>query len=525
MRQRSWSVLLILLFIHVELAPAQKTFYDQQFSNWQNDLPPADSTLYHSVFLTSNIYSNNMLNLLSLKLENGPKQSSLLFLGNIISPYGLPDSEADNYESAKTQLDAIVQSIDHFQGQVIFLPGHDDWDNGGENGLEHVLNEQDYLQNITNDPDIYQPLDGCPGPVEIPLAQDIVAIVFDSQWWFHKYEKSGPDDDCGFEDKTDILVQLEDMIRRNEEKKIIFATHHPLFSAGNHGGYFHPSRWVFPLLDVSKYLYLPLPGFLYTGYRKYLGGAQDLSHPDYKNFRTMLLDIFNDYPNIMYAAGHEQNMQYVERDGVHHIISSGGDHSYIAKKAKETDFAAAAPGLSILNFYENGDVWIEFWTGADQNSELIFRHKLFNQTKPDMQTENVSTQTLADSTVRVKITDIYNRGKFLKFWIGEGYRDVWNEPVTFPVFDIRSKKGGLKILQLGGGLQSRSIRMENPNGKQYVLRSANKNAAKLLGPKLQNTIAQYTLQDAISSSNPYGALTIPKLADAAGIMHTNPQLV
>ena len=94
----------------------------------------------------------------------------------------------------------------------------------------------------------------------------------------------------------------------------------------------------------------------------------------------MLLTIFDEYPNIIYAAGHEDNRQYVKRDGLHHIISGRGDHAHIAPKGNIADFATEQGGISIINFYENGDAWIEFWTDA---GKLEFRYKMFNQQSMD----------------------------------------------------------------------------------------------------------------------------------------------
>jgi hypothetical protein len=115
-------------------------------------------------------------------------------------------------------------------------------------------------------------------------------------------------------------------------------------------------------------------------------------------------------------------------------------------------------------------------------------------------------------------------GKMRRALLGNNYRSVWNTPVEFPAFDIGTKEGGLTILKRGGGMQTHSVRMENKDKKQYVLRSVNKYVDKALPEDLRNTIAEKPVQDAISASNPYGAITVPPLADAIGVYHTNPEL-
>jgi hypothetical protein len=282
-------------------------------------------------------------------------------------------------------------------------------------------------------------------------------------------------------------------------------------------------------LDVKNWLYVPLPGFLYTGYRKYLGHTQDLSHPEYKIFRATMMDILEEYPNVIYAAGHEHNLQYFHKDSLHHIISGGGgEGTYIARRSKKTDFAYAGIGFNKLTFYANGNTWMEFISpDTAGKGKVEFRKKLFNKTVYDPGKYELAYQKLdfSDSLVEVSISDIYRRGRFMKFWMGDNYRNIWEAKVELPVFDIGSEKGGLSILKRGGGMQTRSIRMENEEGKQYVLRSVEKYVEKALADNLQNTIAVDAVQDGISASHPFSAVTVPALADAAGVMHTNPRIV
>lgn len=525
--------LLIILIACFHGSYSQRLFYSEDQKEWINDLPPADNTLDHSVILLGDIkYPVNdmaVMQLLGKKLNELDGKGSVIILGDIVYPNGLPDEDSKDYAQAKANLDKILETIDGFSGNVVFLPGNHDWQKGKQEGWSHIRNEEAYINAFLGKENVYLPGGGCPGPVEVPLSDDVVAIVFDSQWWFQHTEKPGPDEGCDFEDEVGLFVAIEDIIRRNQDKKIIFASHHPLFSVGNHGGYFAPSRWLFPLLDFNKYMYIPLPGFIYTWYRKYLGHIQDLSHPEYRMLRNTMMDIFQDYPDVIYAAGHEHNLQYFEKDKFHHIISgAGGEATYIKKKEKKADFAYAGLGLSILRFYTNGDVWTEYWSAEESGSEsLVFRKKLFNKPlfDPLLKEEHLKSLDFSDSTVQIKLSDLYSKSKFVRFWMGDNYREIWNTQVTLPVFDIGSEKGGLTIIQRGGGQQTRSVRMEDKDGKQYVLRSVNKYVEKALDEQMRNTIAEDAVQDAISASHPFAALSVPDMAEAAGVMHTNPIIV
>lgn len=114
---------------------------------------------------------------------------------------------------------------------------------------------------------------------------------------------------------------------------------------------------------------------------------------------------------------------------------------------------------------------------------------------------------------------------FHRFLFGEGYRKLWAAPVKMKVFYLSREKGGLTITEQGGGLQTKSLRLKDASGKEWVLRSVQKYPERGLPKKLKATIAKDILQDQVITSHPYAALTVPPLAKALGILHTNPQIV
>jgi hypothetical protein len=67
--------------------------------------------------------------------------------------------------------------------------------------------------------------------------------------------------------------------------------------------------------------------------------------------------------------------------------------------------------------------------------------------------------------------------------------------------------------------------MEAKDGKQYVLRLLEKDASKLIPKQFQSNFVKKLVQEGISGSNPYAALVVPPLADAANVYHTNPKIV
>jgi hypothetical protein len=136
-----------------------------------------------------------------------------------------------------------------------------------------------------------------------------------------------------------------------------------------------------------------------------------------------------------------------------------------------------------------------------------------------------SRSTMSDS-VTVAVAPGYDSvAAFHRFWLGNGYRRVWAAPVKLKVFRLQTERGGLTPVEGGGSRQTKSLRLRDKTGKQWVLRSVQKYPERGLPPYLRNTVAQRILQDQVVTVHPFGALTVPPLASALGIAHTNPQIV
>ncbi|MGV3640956.1 MAG: hypothetical protein ACO1NZ_10585 [Adhaeribacter sp.] len=118
----------------------------------------------------------------------------------------------------------------------------------------------------------------------------------------------------------------------------------------------------------------------------------------------------------------------------------------------------------------------------------------------------------------------YQKNKFHQWIWGTHYREVWAMPVQMKVLDIRQVKGGLRPVELGGGMQTTSLELNDPSGRVFTLRTLDKDPSKALPEKLQKTFVGNIMRDQTSAGNPYAAFTLPPLAQAAGIYHTNPEL-
>ena len=64
-------------------------------------------------------------------------------------------------------------------------------------------------------------------------------------------------------------------------------------------------------------------------------------------------------------------------------------------------------------------------------------------------------------SITVSIAPEYDKvGKFHRFIFGEGYRKLWAAPVKLKVFYLSKEKGGMTVLKMGGGLQTKSLRLK-----------------------------------------------------------------
>ncbi len=129
-------------------------------------------------------------------------------------------------------------------------------------------------------------------------------------------------------------------------------------------------------------------------------------------------------------------------------------------------------------------------------------------------------------SITVAIEPTYNDVSAVhKAMLGNSYRREWAAPVRLRIFHLAKEKGGLTILQKGGGLQTKSLRLQDASGQQWVLRTIQKYPERGLPPTLRPTIAKDILQDQVSASHPYSSVVVPPLAEALGIPHANPEVV
>jgi len=460
------------------------------------------------------------------------KKTTILFLGDNLYETGLPDDQSSFYEAARAVLDSQLSVADNTDARVLMIPGNHDWKNGGRDGYAAVIREQLYVD-LLGKPNVkFFPEDGCPGPVEVKLDEHVTIILFDSQWWLHPYEKPGIESDCECKTREELVAQIEDLISRNSKQFVILANHHPFVSNSVHGGYFPLKKHIFPLTDIKKNLYIPLPviGSIYPIARSVFGTPQDIPHPIYTNMINEITGAVKEHPNLVFVAGHDHGLQLIEDSMHHYIVSGSGCQTNRVSKSRKSPYVEEAIGFAVLEVSTNKNVTVDFYTVSDSVRHR-YNQALLNFSKIPEEKIDSSKRVVEDPFVKYKdsftitASDNYPPvSGFHKFVMGQNYRPEWSTPVNMKVFNLNKEKGGMRILSMGGGKQTKSLRLADKTGKEWVLRSVDKNPTRALPENFRGTLAQDLVQEFNSAAHPYGALTIPPLAKAIDVVAPEPEL-
>lgn len=452
-----------------------------------------------------------------------------VFLGDNIYDKGLPPKDHPNREDAEFKIDAQIQSVTNFKGQVYFIPGNHDWYDSGPLGVKR---EEKYIEKALNDKNAFQPENGCPLKT-VEVSDEIVLIMLDTEWYLANWDKYPTiNANCDIKTRDDFFIEIESELKRHSEKTIILATHHPMFTNGIHGGSFALRKHLFP--SKSN---IPLPGLatLVTQLRG-PGGISPEDNTNKKNRELMnrLSTMISSRDRVVVVSGHEHSIQYINHKGIKQIVSGSGAKRSEASLSNDGLFAYGAQGFAILDVYSDGSSFVRFYAAAGGEPSLVFQTQV-HEPEPSYELSSLPsefTETVSKSAYKEEATQ---KGKgYINFW-GKHYREVYGTPINVPVVTLDSLLGGTTIQRKGGGQQTRSLRLLASGGKEYNLRAVNKSATQFLQATIfkedyikdsfDDTYTQKTILDFYTSSHPYASLAMGDLSDAIGVYHTNPQLV
>ena len=341
----------------------------------------------------------------------------VIFLGDNLYPRGLPVEGAPDRSEAERRLLGQVEVATATRVPTYFVPGNHDWIYMGPTGWDGIKRQGEFIEARGGGFAHLLPRNGCPGPEVVDVGRQVRIILLDTQWWVHEYakprdstsncptytekqvldslrgalqsaarqdsakkalpeardsvaqavdsaKKEAPAEavrDSLDEAKKEVTDSLETVRDTLVNRHVILAGHHPIESGGQHGGYFGWQRHLFPLRRLASWLWIPLPGIgsIEPVARQQGGTNQDLAGPLYANMRREFEKVFADFNPLVYAAGHDHDMQVLKGNNVGTVLVSGtGIYGHVSPVdyRPSTRFAAAASGFMRLDFLRDGKV-------------------------------------------------------------------------------------------------------------------------------------------------------------------------
>lgn len=327
-----------------------------------------DTTVTHSLFLIGDAGEPYLANsplgkILREKVLATGGSATVLFLGDNIYPAGLPEKTSARYHKAEISLQNQTDILKGQIARVIFIPGNHDWQHWGKKGLQYLGNQQQWIDSLHDKHITMLPRNGCPGPAVLPVSDNTLLMILDTQWFLHRWDKPRDFELCKAVSTANVLTEVENIFKNNPGKRIVIAGHHPLITYGEHGGVFSWKTHIFPLRILHHYLYLPLPGLgtLYALYRKWVGHNQDTAHRRYKGFSRSLQHIMTQYSGTLYVAGHEHALQYIVKDKTHFIVSGSGAKTDYVRKKDYAEFAHGVSGFVQVLIHRNGNLSLRYF--------------------------------------------------------------------------------------------------------------------------------------------------------------------
>ncbi|MES2431012.1 MAG: BamA/TamA family outer membrane protein [Bacteroidota bacterium] len=130
-----------------------------------------------------------------------------------------------------------------------------------------------------------------------------------------------------------------------------------------------------------------------------------------------------------------------------------------------------------------------------------------------------------DKTTMVIPGKEYVRSGYHNFFWGKHYRKEWGTFIRVNNFFLDTAYGGLEVIKEGGSRQTMGLRLKSKEGKEYVLRSIDKDFGNAFPEIYRGTFVSRVAKDQVSFGYPLAAITIAPMIAATDIYHTNPKVV
>lgn len=305
-----------------------------------------------------------------------PARTLVVFLGDNIYPRGLPRPKDGGRREAERRLSAQVEAVRAAGASAVFVPGNHDWA-ARDGGWNAVKRQAEFVTSHGEGRIAMLPADGCPGPAVRDIGERLRLVVLDTEWWLHRGAKpQHPTSSCPADSEAEVADALSAAIKDAGDRRVVVVGHHPLASGGTHGGFFTWKDHIFPLRAGKSWLWIPLPGVgsSYPVARQSGASNQDFSGPLNRTMREAIGAVFKKHAPLVYAAGHEHNLQVLKgKETPYLLVSGAGAFGHVTRThdTRVTEFARTASGFMRLDVSRKGDVrlGVRVVTGRDQAQE------------------------------------------------------------------------------------------------------------------------------------------------------------
>lgn len=450
-----------------------------------------------------------------------------VFLGDNIYPDGLPGEGQRGRTDAVNHLTAQVNSVEGFEGTTIFIPGNHDWYSNGPEGLKA---EEKFIEDALGD-DTFQPENGCPLE-SVDVSETIQLIIIDTQWYMENWNRHPTiNDECEIKTRERFFEELEGELKKAQNKTIVFAMHHPMYTNGVHGGYYSLGKHLYP---TQKKIPVPILSSLATQIRTQGGvSIQDRFNESYNDLMNRLETMTLDTENLVFVSGHEHTLQYIENEKVRQIVSGSGSKESFAALGENGVFSYGKQGFAKLTIYKDGSSWVSMFGEENGEPKLLFQKEVFKPTEP-YDVSDLPDEFPGEVEVSIYTNEETDKTDFFKSIWGDHYRKVYSTPIKAKVATLDTLYGGLEVVRAGGGHQTKSLRLKTKDGKELNMRALRKSATQYLKKVLfkdtyiqdefEKTAVQSLILDFYTAAHPYAFTVVPDLSNAAMLYHTNPRI-
>ncbi len=307
--------------------------------------------------------------------EVGADHVWTLFLGDNVYQKGLvPEGHSDRLQGERVLETQIAAAA---PGRAAFTLGNHDWDMDGPRGWEHAVEQRRFLERFA--PRVQSlPLAGCAGPRHLDVGEHMRFVFIDlagfGQMIDHpeEYSQECRESRSALEAYYDLSAEFT----QNEGRHVALTMHHPIITAGPHGGNFTWKQHLFPLTDFWDWAWLPLPivGSLYPLSRQLGVTGTDVTNPLYEQSIFQIYRASSPFSPLFFVGGHEHSLQ-VHRDvlGVYYLVSGAGSTKKVNRVERQGTvmMAEALPGYMRLDLHGDGAIGLTV-LAADKQARDLF---------------------------------------------------------------------------------------------------------------------------------------------------------